>query len=143
MTPVVIDTGVMASGIFWRHEPHRCVRAWLRGIIALVISEPILGEYERVLAEVKAEQRFTTDLQPWLRAIRESALWVTPQRFPEPVCRDPADNKFIEAALAGNTGLVIARDADLTDLKKPFGVEIVTPRQFLARLPRAVRRQLA
>lgn len=49
---------------------------------------------------------------------------------------------FIEAALAGGARLLIARDPDLTDLEKPFGVEMVTPRQFLARLPRQVRRQL-
>jgi len=27
MTPVVIDTGVLVSGVFWRHEPHQCVKA--------------------------------------------------------------------------------------------------------------------
>jgi putative PIN family toxin of toxin-antitoxin system len=141
MTPVVIDTGVLVSGIFWRHEPHQCLQAWLRGILALVVSESIFAEYQRVLREVKAEQGFTTDLAPWLAAIQESALWVTPAPLVSPVCRDPKDDQFIEAALAGRARWLIARDADLTALEKPFGVEIVTPRQFLGRLPRHVRRQ--
>ncbi len=38
--------------------------------------------------------------------------------------------------------LQAVRDADLTDLEKPFGIEIVTPRQYLGQLPRQVRRQL-
>jgi predicted nucleic acid-binding protein len=59
-----------------------------------------------------------------------------------PVCRDPKDDKFIEAALAAKASLLLARDTDLTDLEKPFGIEIVTPRQFLSRLPRQVRRKL-
>jgi uncharacterized protein len=142
MTLVVIDTGVLVSGVFWRHEPHRCVTAWLRGLLLLVVSESIVAEYERVLREVKREQGFQTDLDPWLAAVHQSALWVTPQPLDRRVCRDPSDDKFIEAALAARAGLMIARDADLTDLVKPFGVEIVTPRQFLGRLPRQVRRSL-
>ena len=142
MTPVVIDTGVLVSGVFWRHEPHQCVKAWLRGMFALAVSDPIVREYERVLREVKLEQGFGTDLDPWLAAIRNSTLRVTPAPLVRPVCRDPKDDIFIEAALAVGARWVIARDPDLTDLEKPFGVEIVTPRQFLARLPRQIRRQL-
>ena len=66
---------------------------------------------------------------------------MTPAPLVSPVCRDPKDDQFIEAALAGRARWLIARDADLTALEKPFGVEIVTPRQFLGRLPRHVRRQ--
>ena len=142
MTPVVIDTGVLVAGVFWRNEPHQCVKAWLRGFFALVVSEPIFHEYERVLTEVKAEQQASTDLAPWLITIRNSAQWITPEPLIHRVCRDPNDDKFIEAALAANARVVIARDPDLTDLEKPFGVEIVTPRQFLARLPRSIRRKL-
>jgi putative PIN family toxin of toxin-antitoxin system len=142
MTLAVIDTGVLVSGIFWRHEPHQCVQAWLRGLLALVVSDSIVAEYERVLREVKAEQGFTTDLAPWLAAIRKTALWVTPEPLSTPVCRDRKDDQFIEAALAGGARLLIARDADLTVLEKPFGIEIVTPRQFLGHLPRHIRRQL-
>ena len=141
MTAAVIDTGVLVAGIFWRHEPHRCVQAWLHGRLALVVSEPIFAEYERVLREVKAEQGFATDIEPWLAAIRKHALWVSPPPLSSPVCRDRDDDKFIEAALAAGARLLIARDADLTDLEKPFGVEIVTPRQFLRRLPRHARRR--
>ena len=142
MTPVVIDTGVLVSGIFWRREPHQCVKAWLHGLVARVVSAPIFAEYERVLREVKAEQEFTTDLAPWLATLRRTALWVEPEPLGRPVCRDLKDDMFIEAALAAGARLLIARDPDLTDLEKPFGVEIVTPRQFVARLPRSLRRQL-
>jgi hypothetical protein len=41
MTPAVIDTGVLVSGIYWRHEAHQCLRAWLRGVLALVVSQGI------------------------------------------------------------------------------------------------------
>ena len=50
---------------------------------------------------------------------------------------------MIEAALAAGARTIIARDADLTVLKQPFGIQILTPRRWLATLPRADRRTLA
>jgi len=50
---------------------------------------------------------------------------------------------MIEAALASGARTIIARDADLTVLKQPFGIQILTPRRWLATLPRADRRTLA
>jgi putative PIN family toxin of toxin-antitoxin system len=142
MIPTVIDTGVLVAGIYWRHEPHLCVSAWLQGLIIPVVSDLIYAEYERVLHQVKAEQDFQTDLEPWLAAIRKSALWVTPVPLTERVCCDGNDDKFIGAALGAGAKTVIARDRDLTVLEKPFGIAILTPRQFLASLPRAARRKL-
>jgi len=134
---------VVVAGIFWRHEPHQCVQAWVRGLFTMAVSEAIFSEYERVLREVKAEQGFTIELEPWLESIRNTALWVIPTPLPEPVCRDPKDDIMIEAALAAGARTVIARDADLTVLEKPFGIRILTPRQWLATLSRSDRRKLA
>ena len=142
MKLIVLDTGVFVAGVFWRHEPHACPQAWLRGLTRPVVSEDIFAEYERVLSEVKAKERFDTEIEPWLDTMRSSALWVTPMRLREPVCRDHHDDKFIEAALAAGARTLVARDADLTVLQKPFGVEILTPRAWLSRLPRAQRRLL-
>ena len=139
---IVLDTGVLVAGVFWRHEPHACVQAWLRGLICPVVSEDIFAEYERVLHEVKVRERFDVEIQPWLDTMRSSALWVTPVKLNEPVCRDRHDDKFIEAALAAGARTLIARDADLTVLQKPFGIEILTPRTWLSRLPRTQRRLL-
>lgn len=142
MKPIVLDTGVVVAGVFWRHEPHSCLKAWLKGLICPVVSETIFAEYDRVLCEVKKEQGFETDVEAWLDTLRSSALWVTPVELREPVCRDPHDDKFIEAALAAGARTVIARDPDLTVLQKPFGIEILTPRAWLSRLPRKQRRLL-
>ena len=142
MKLIVLDTGVVVAGVFWRHEPHACLMAWLNGLICPVVSEGIFAEYERVLHEVRKEEGFDTDFESWLDTMRTSALWVTPVKLREPVCRDHHDDKFIEAALAAGVQTLIARDADLTVLQKPFGIEILTPRAWLSRLPRAQRRLL-
>ncbi|MCL5746009.1 MAG: putative toxin-antitoxin system toxin component, PIN family [Acidobacteria bacterium] len=141
MRPVVIDTGVLIAGLYWRHEAHPCLQAWQHGAFHLAVSDAIFDEYRRVAWRVKEKERLPGDPEPLLRLIQERAFWVVPEPLGRPVCRDPKDDKFIEAALAARARVVLARDADLTDLEKPFGVEIVTPRQFLSRLPRQVRRE--
>ena len=64
MNLAVIDTGVFVSGVFWRHEPHLCLKAWLCGVMTPVMTEEILAEYEAVLERVKQEPHFTTDTAP-------------------------------------------------------------------------------
>jgi|SRR5208282_524952 len=142
MKTAVIDTGVFVAGVFWRHEPHLCLKAWLQGILVPVMSGQILAEYETVLERVKQEQHFTTDTALWLNTLRTSALWVEPVPFEDKVCRDPKDDKFIEAALAAGARTIIARDRDLTVLEKPFGIAMQTPRVWLGTLPRPQRRLL-
>jgi uncharacterized protein len=142
MKTAAIDTGVFVAGVFWRHEPHLCLKAWLQGILLPVMSQEILSEYEAVLERVKQEQDFKTDTQAWLDNLQTSALWVTAVSFEQKVCRDPKDDKFIEAALAAGAKTVIARDRDLTVLEKPFGIAIQTPRVWLGTLTRPQRRLL-
>ena len=107
-----------------------------------MLSEPIFLEYARVLQEVKEEQSFDTNLEPWLTALQSSSYWVTQERLKRSVCRDPSDDKFIEAAIAAQAKIIIARGRDLTVLQKPFGIEILTPRGWLGTLSRAQRRQI-
>ena len=58
MNLAVIDPGVFVAGVFWRHEPHLCLKAWLRGMMTPVMTEDMLAEYEAVLEQVKQEQQF-------------------------------------------------------------------------------------
>lgn len=123
-----MKTAVFVAGVFWRHEPHLCLKAWLHGILLPVMSEEIFAEYEAVLERVRQEQDFDTETRPWLDTLRTSALWVTPVSLEQKVCRDPKDDKFIEAALTAGAPTVIARDRDLMVLDKPFGIVMQTPR---------------
>ena len=48
------------------------------------------------------------------------------------VCRDPDDNRVLEAAVAGSAGYIVTGDADLLMLASYEGIAIVTPARFLA-----------
>ena len=142
MNPVIIDTGVFAAGVFWRKEGHRCVNAWLQDIITLVVSPAIYQESERTLHKIKTAYGFPTDVESWLALVERRGQWVEPWPLPEQICRDPKDDIMIEAGLAAGARTIIARDADLTVLERPFGIRILTPRAWLATLPREQRRKL-
>ncbi len=40
MSLAVIDPGVFVAGVFWRHESHLCLKAWLRGMMTPVMPPP-------------------------------------------------------------------------------------------------------
>jgi predicted nucleic acid-binding protein len=142
MNLAVIDPGVFVAGVFWRHEPHLCLKAWLRGLITPVLTEEMLADYEAGLERVKREQQFTTDTGPWVDALRTSALWIEWEAIGKMVCRDRRDEMLIEAAVTAGCHTVIARDRDLTVLEKPFGINLYTPPEWLGTLTRPQRKQL-
>jgi putative PIN family toxin of toxin-antitoxin system len=131
---VVIDTSVWLSGIFWRGIPHRILEAWKAGDFEVVVSEAILAELERKLAENVAE--FGADpgiAEEWVTLIGEEAFLVKPGERIQ-ACRDAEDDKFLEAATAGQVAFIVSGDKGLTDMTRFRDVEIVTPRQFLKHL---------
>jgi putative PIN family toxin of toxin-antitoxin system len=142
MSLAVIDPCVFVAGVFWRHEPHLCLKAWLRGLITPVLTEEMLADYEAGLERVKQEQQFTTDTGPWMDALRASALWIEWEAIGKMVCRDFKDEMLIEAAVTAKCHTIIARDRDLTVLEKPFGINLYTPQEWLDTLTRPQRRQL-
>lgn len=138
----VVDTGVFVAGIYWCNEPHQVLRAVALGILRPVLTEPVFDEYVRAAWRLRERERFTPEPTRWLETFRAVALWVSPMTLEQPVCRDRADDMFIEAALGAECDLIVARDRDLTVLEKPFGIAVLTPRAFLAELSRSERRQL-
>ena len=133
---VVIDTGVIVAAIFWRNEPRRCLAAFARRRFQLYVTDSILEEYERVALKLKAEECLTLDPAPALAWILRKAQRIHPVRLPRFTCRDPQDDKFLECAIAAHAKHLVSRDRDLLALEKPFGIEVVTPRQFLSVLAR-------
>jgi len=127
---VVVDTNVLISGVFFGGMPSRVLEAWRDGRIGLVVSPEILEEYRRVGEELEA-QFPGVSLAPLLALLVMTAEIIEAPGLPEPVSRDPDDDKFIACALAGECQLIISGDKDLLEVSGYQGVKIVPPREFL------------
>jgi uncharacterized protein len=131
----ILDTNVFISGVFWKGPPFEILKAWQEQRFHLAISPPILDEYRRVLDEMVKRHPLPV-LSSILGVIEVHSEMVEPVSFAKPVCSDPDDDKFLEAALAAHAGYVVSGDAALLSLKHHRGVEIVRPARFLNLLAR-------
>jgi len=95
-----------------------------------VLSEALWDELLRTL---KRKFRLTADDLPVLPLYRQHAEWCEPATLPEPVCRDPDDDVVLATALAGGAEAIVTGDADLLTLGRYSGIEIISPREFVAR----------
>ena len=129
---VVADTNVVISAIFWPGESRQCLALWARRRFHIAITVPIFEEYAEVARRV-AERIPEVNPEPWLKWIERRARVYVPTPVGKQRSRDPRDDPFLACALASGAKTIISRDDDLLDLEKPFGIEILTPRQFLAR----------
>jgi len=128
---VVFDTNTVISAIFWpQSTARRCLAGLARRRYTIALSPEILREYEAVAAEFQS--RFPNcNSRAALGWIRLKALWQEPAPLGKQRSRDAKDDPFLACALSANAKYVVTRDRDLRDLGKPFGIEIVTPEQFL------------
>ncbi|MGH8652352.1 MAG: putative toxin-antitoxin system toxin component, PIN family [Gammaproteobacteria bacterium] len=63
--------------------------------------------------------------------MRQLVDMITPATLPVPVCRDPADDVVLAAALAAQVDLIVSGDADLLGLHEYQGIPIVTAAEAL------------
>ena len=68
-----------------------------------------------------------------VRSLAREAILV-PGRVRVKVSRDPADDKFLEAAIEGHAQYVVTGDKDLLALKAHRDIRIVRPAAFLSML---------
>ena len=131
----ILDTNVLISRVFWKGPPFEILKAWQEQRFRLAVSPPILDEYRRVLDEMM-KRRTLLVLTSILRIIEFHSEMVEPVSFSKPVCSDPDDDKFLEAALAAHAGYVVSGDAALLKVKQYRGIAIIRPTQFLDLLSR-------
>ena len=129
MIRAIIDTNVFISGTMWIVTPHKILELWSASKFKLVVSGEILNEYELVLHNFLNHQPEL--ISQIIETIRINSEFVQPVKFPKPICRDPNDEMFLTAAVAGKINYIVSGDKDLLVLDKIFDFKIISPRQFL------------
>jgi putative PIN family toxin of toxin-antitoxin system len=142
---VVLDTNVVVSAALIRGgNEDRLLRAWQRGAFDLVLSPPILAEIGRALLYEKLQKfRWMSEEEviSLLEILGQESLLV-PGRLTVQVSRDPADDRFLAAAIEGRARYVVSGDKDLLAVNAYRGIRIVRPAVFLETLRRGKKPRL-
>jgi len=127
---IVLDTNVLASGVFFSGAPNKVLKRWLDGQLQLCVSADILSEYDRILNKM-ASKIPGFEISGILELIRSQAHIVLDTALEEKVCSDPDDDKFIACALESQAMLVVSGDAALLKTDGYKGVQVLRPAPFL------------
>ena len=128
---VVIDTNVFISGVLsTTSAPARCVEAVVSGGQLLATEATLKELFERVLSP---------KFDPYVTRARREELLSRLAPLVEIVevvqhvraCRDPHDDKFLEAAVNGRADMLVTGDKDLLGLHPFRGTAIVSPADCL------------
>jgi putative PIN family toxin of toxin-antitoxin system len=131
----VLDTNVLISSVIASGIPHEIVVRGYDGDFELVVSRETVSEFRQTLR--KYPDRFQldeTEIQTEVETLQYFAEFVDPDESIAAVQRDPDDDKFLEAAVAGDADYVVSGDQHLLDFDSFRGIDIVEPRTFYERL---------
>ena len=133
----VVDTNILIRAVI---KPSGTVGPILRRLaraeFELIYSRALLEELLEKLALPRLRDKYslTDDAIADLVALLALRAELVAPDFVVTVCRDPEDNKVIEAALAGRASCIVTGDEDLLTLVQYEGIDFIEPREFIARL---------
>jgi len=128
---VVVDTNVF-MGAAWGRTPARLLELWREGGITLVISDAIQREYVRILAKTPQSRAGLAELVQRLDR-GENIERCTPGRRIIAIEEDPADEKFLEAAVEAGADFIISSDRHLKAMDGYRGIKVLSAGAFLKR----------
>ena len=127
----VLDSNVLISSVISTGVPHEIVIKGVSSEYQIVVSVATLTEFRDTLLKYPDKfQMDEGDVQQEVGTIRYFAEFVDPDEEITAVEDDPDDDKFLEAAVAGNVDYIVSGDRHLLDLNSFRGIEIVEPRAF-------------
>jgi putative PIN family toxin of toxin-antitoxin system len=126
---VVLDTNVLVSAILGGTSG-RVLDLWRAGKFELVLTVEVVKEYFEVLKrpKFKLPPEVTASIGAFLY---RKGIFVTPEEKILAITDDPKDNKFLEAAVAGEAEVLVSGDHHLLSLSTFRSVRILSINQFL------------
>ena len=128
---IVVDTNALVSHLLLPDSAtcNAVEKAVREG--TLLVSEAILEELADVLSRRKFDPYVTSeDRKQFLRLLGRISERVPRVRRIR-ACRDPHDDKFLEAAVNGGADLIISGDKDLLVLNPFMEIPIISPSDYL------------
>ena len=129
---VVIDTNVFVSSLLSTDgNPRKVIDLWRFEKITLCLSKEILAEYFAVLGRFGLADEPEGEELVQLFEKRYNQIFVASPPTITTIKEDPADNKFLECALAADARYIVSGDRHLLSLKVFKDIQILPPTEFL------------
>jgi putative PIN family toxin of toxin-antitoxin system len=129
---VVVDTNVFISSLLnTEGNPRKVIDLWRFEKITICLSKEILAEYFAVLGRLGISEEPEGEELVQLFQKRYNQVFLTSVPTISAISEDPADNKFIECAVAADAKYIISGDRHLLNLKAFKGILILPPMEFL------------
>ena len=133
---IVIDTCVLISALLSRQgASFNLLKRFGTGEFETNLSVPICLEYESIVKKTATEKQLQLtekDIEKLIEIIIQgSNLWEI-HFLTRPFLPDPNDEFLLELAFHANCDFIITHNIkDFKGVKEFFGIEVVTPKQFL------------
>jgi putative PIN family toxin of toxin-antitoxin system len=97
---IVIDTNIIASGIFFGGLPNKLLQLVISEKIETIGSNEIIDEYHKTFSCLLSNKNYIPKENISVYSIVEKMKIIFPKSKVK-VCRDPNDDKFIDCAIDG------------------------------------------
>lgn len=132
----VLDTNVLISAALSAESAPARVTLWVIANARLIFAEPTFEEFRSRLWRPKFDKYLTIERRNQiLHDFSAIADWVELDDAALPVSsRDPDDDMFIRAAIAGSAHWLVSGDKDLLEIQGLPSINILSPADMLKRI---------
>lgn len=131
---VVMDTNVFISAVGSRRgNAWRCFILFARRRFRLAVTDQVLREYETIASRMAGKPGIFHGMnwRPLYDWVCNEAEYFEPAQLGKRRSRDADDDVYLACALSASASILVSYDADLLDLEKPFGIQILKPAAFV------------
>ena len=131
---VVLDANVWVSALLWGGKPAAIIKAAEDRKVSIVASEEIVGEISQVLNYPKLAKICQAEglrHEELIEAVLKSCKFVKVTKKVKVVLEHPADDKFIECALAAGADYIVSGDKHLLKVGCYGLIHILSVSEFL------------
>ncbi len=135
---LVLDTNIVASGLFWGGNPAQLLDAAQLGEIEIFTSRPLLAELASILPRsnfAKAIAASGLSIEDLVLGYAELATVVEPAQIAPTIEADSDDDQVLACALAAHADVIVSGDKHLHTLGGQYqGIRIIRPADAVAML---------
>ena len=139
---VVLDTNILIGALITKGTPpDQLYRAWLRGEFELVTSIEQIHELARTLSRRRLQKHVDASEASVIVGHLGMRAIVLDRPPSVALSTDPADNRILAAAIAGQVDFIVSGDKrHMLALKEVEGIPLITAREAVERLRGAALR---